>query len=214
MRKTATTLATGLAALACAGFARAHHSGYMYQTTPIWISGAVIRFDLKNPHTIITLEDRSQNGEVRLWAVEGPSQTEIDRMNINDQIPKVGDTIAVCAFPYRSAEEIARDPRIGGGDGSTRRSSPTTDGSSPQFVAGHVIKMTDGEMRFWEPHGFIAECLRGSDANRQAWVDLLNANPRAREYWCKGRRSAAVQANESFIGLVEAIDGSLYEPCK
>jgi len=84
MRKTATTLATGLAALACAGFARAHHSGYMYQTTPIWISGAVIRFDLKNPHTIITLEDRSQNGEVRLWAVEGPSQTEIDRMNIND----------------------------------------------------------------------------------------------------------------------------------
>jgi len=69
-------------------------------------------------------------------------------------------------------------------------------------------------MRFWEPHGFIVECLRGSDANRQAWVDLLNANPRAREYWCKGRRSAAVQANESFIGLVEAIDGSLYEPCK
>ena len=214
MTKTATTLATALAVLACAGSARAHHSGYMYQTTPIWISGAVIRFELKNPHTIITLEDRSQNGEVRLWAVEGPSQTEVDRMNINDQVPKVGDTIEVCAFPYRSPEEIARDQRISGGDGSTRRSSAASDGSSPQFVAGHVLVMPDGEMRFWEPHGVIVECLRSSGDKRQAWVDLLNASPRAREHWCGGRRSAVVQSNESFLGLVEAIDGSLYEPCK
>lgn len=62
MRKAASTLAAGLAALACSGSARAHHSGYMYQTTPIWIDGTVTRLELKKPHTITTLEDRSEDG--------------------------------------------------------------------------------------------------------------------------------------------------------
>jgi hypothetical protein len=131
------SMAHGLAALACAGSLQAHHSGFMYQTTPLWISGEVIRFEHKNPHTIMTLEERSEDGQARLWAVEGPPQTALDRTGgIFADAPKVGDTIKVCAFPYRPAEEIARDPRIWGGpDVSARRSSPATDGSSPQFVA-------------------------------------------------------------------------------
>jgi hypothetical protein len=186
----------------------------MYQTTPIWISGAVIRLELRNPHTIITLEDRSQDGQVRLWAVEGPSQTEVDRRSIDEQVPKVGDTIKVCAFPYRPAEEIARDPRIRGGDISARRSSPTIDGSSPQFVAGHVIVMPDGEMKSWEPHGIISECMRSSDDKRQAWLDFLNANPRVRDAWCGQRGYAVVQSNASLREFVEEINSSLDEPCK
>ncbi len=211
--KTRAILAVGLAALACARSARAHHTYLSYQTTPIWISGAVTSVELKDPHTIITLEDRTQDGQVRLWGVEGPSQTAIDRMGVNEHVPKVGDTIQVCAFPYRSAEEIARDPRIVWGEGSARRLPPPIDGSSPQLVAGHVIVMPDGEMQPWEPHGVISACMRGSDDTRPAWVDFLNANPKAREQWCS-QREGAVQSNASLRGFVEAISTSLYEPCK
>jgi len=212
MSKTAATLAAGLAALACAGSVRAHHTYLAYQTTAIWIQGAVTGVELKNPHTIITLEDRNQDGQVRAWAVEGPSQTAIDRMGINEQVPKVGDIIQVCAFPYRSAEEIARDPRIVWGDGSARLSPPPMDGSSPQLVSGHVIVMPDGRMTLWGS-GTISACMRGSDDTRPAWVDFLNANPRAREPWCR-QREGAVQSNASLRDFVEAINSSLDEPCK
>src|SRR6185503_17231451 len=103
----------GFAALACAGSVQAHHSHLDYQTTPIWISGTVTRFELKNPHAITTLEGRSENGQALVWTVEGPSQTELDRRKGSEEyLPKVGDTLAVCAYPYRPVEEIASDPRL------------------------------------------------------------------------------------------------------
>ena len=103
----------GLAALACAGSVQAHHTHYVYQTTPIWISGTVTRFELKNPHAITTLEGRSENGQVLAWTVEGPSQTELDRRGgSGEYLPKVGDTLEVCAYAYRTAEPAARDSRL------------------------------------------------------------------------------------------------------
>jgi len=187
----------------------------MYQTTPIWISGTVIRLELKNPHSIVTLEDRSQDGQVRLWAVEGPPQTEVDRTSVDEPVPKVGGTIKVCAFPYRSAEEIARDERIRGGpDVSTWLSSRTIEGSSPRFVAGHVILMPGGEMKLWEIHGIMSECMRGADDKRQGWLDFLNANPRVRDLWCGQRRYEVVQSNASLREFVEEINSSLAAPCK
>ena len=212
MSKTAATLAAGLAALAYASSVRAHHTYLAYQTTAIWIHGAVTGVELKNPHTIITLEDRNQDGQVRLWAVEGPSQTAIDRMGVHEQVPKVGDAIQVCAFPYRPWEEIASDPRIVWGDDSARRSPPPIYNSSSQFVSGHVIVMPDGRMKLWGS-GTISACMRGSDDTRPAWVDFLNANPKAREPWCK-QREGAVQSNALLRDFVEAVNSSLYEPCK
>ena len=210
MSKTAATLAAGLAALACAGSARAHHSGLMYQTTPTWISGTVIYVELRDPHTVITWEDSRQGGNVGLWAVEGPARAEVDRRSSSEQLPKVGDTVTVCAFPYRSAEEIANDSRILKGDPSTKRSSP----ASSQPVAGHVIVMPDGEMKFWEPHGVTSECMRGAADKRKAWLDSLNANPTRRESWCGQWRYAVGQANSALKKFVEEINSSLDEPCR
>ena len=216
--RTRVAVATGFAALTCAGSVLAHHSGYMYQTTPIWINGTVTRFELKNPHTITTIEGRSENGQVLVWAVEGPSQTGLDRRSgSGEYVPKVGDTLEVCAFPYKPAEEIARDTRLSPPlDDSGRRwlSSSTTDGSSPRFVAGHVLVMPNGDRRVWEPHGIISECMRSSNDQRQSWIELLNANPEARKFWCDQRGYAAVQSNASLREFVDEIDNSLAEPCK
>jgi uncharacterized protein DUF6152 len=214
MRKAAATLAAGLAALACSGSARAHHSGYVYQTTPIWISGEVVRFEPKSPHTITTLEARSEDGQVRVWAVEGPPR----RSGSGEYAPKVGDTLEVCAFPYKPVEEIARDSRLVPSlDDSVRRrlEGTTTEGASPRFLAGYVLATPDGEMRLWEPHGFISECIRSSNDPRQVWLAFLNATPRAHELWCtEQRRYAAIQSNASFRELVEELNGLLDDPCK
>ena len=211
MKTTAAFALVGLA-LACADSVLAHHSGYMYQTTPIWISGAVIRFEPNRPHTIMTLEDRSEDGQVRLWAVEGPPQPAPGSAG-GGEAPRVGDTIEVCAFPYRPAEEIARDGRIWGGNVAPRRSPPIRDGSSAQLVAGHVLVMPDGEMRSWEPHGLIGECIRSSNGERPPWIDFLNASTRARELWCEQRRYVPVRSNAPLRDLVEEINSLLDNPC-
>jgi hypothetical protein len=221
----------GLAAFACAGSVRAHHSHLLYQTTPVWISGTVTHFELTNPHAITTLEGKSENGQVLVWTVEGPSQTGLDRRSggvltadgdyqirrSDEYLPKVGDTLEVCAYPYRSAEEIARDSRLPEWklDGSFRRwlESSTTEGSSPRVVLGHMLVTTGGAMRVWEPYGLISECMRNSNDRRQSWIELLNANPEARNFWCDQKGSAAIQSNASLKGFVDEIDVLLAEPC-
>ena len=215
MRSRAATIAAALA-LVCAGSVRAHHSGYVYQTTPIWIAGTVTRFELKNPHTITTIEARSEDGQVRVWAVEGPAQTQLDRGYSGGYVPKIGDTLKVCAFPYRPVDEIARDTRLTPSlDDSVRRrlEATTTDGASPRLIEGHVLVMPDGGMRSWDPHGILAECVRTSNDAKQPWVDFLNTSSRARELWCQQRRYEAVQSNAPLRELVEEINGQLESPC-
>ena len=219
MKTTASSGLAGVAALVCAGSVLAHHSGYMYQTTPIWITGSVTRFELKNPHTITTLEARSEDGQVRLWAVEGPPQTALGRRSGDGEyVPKVGDTLEVCAFPYRPVDEIARDTRLVPSlDVSVRErlERTTTEGTSPRFVAGYVLTTSDGEMRLWEPHGFISECIRSSNDQRQRGLDFLPAHPRAHELLCsEQRRYAAIQSNASFLELVGEINRLLDNPCE
>jgi hypothetical protein len=214
MRKLLAVCSGTLVAIACAGSVLAHHSGYVYQTTPIWINGSVTRFELKNPHTITTVEARTEDGQARLWAVEGPPQTALDRRGGSGAyVPKVGDAIAICAFPYRPAEEIARDSRIVGSFDVSALSSRTADGASPRFVAGHVLVTSDGAMHLWEPHGFISECIRSSHDPRESWAEFLNANAQARASFCGQRRNAHVQSDASLKELVEEVGRALDDPC-
>jgi hypothetical protein len=208
----------------------------MYATTPLWIKGKVIRFDHVNPHTIITLEDRSdEDGQVRRWAVEGPSQAQLDRRSVDADVrgsavaqgstgesrtdrtglyvPKVGEEIEFCAFPYKSPAELSR--LFPDADFSRRRSPPAADGSTLQFVAGHVMVTPDGQKHMWEPHGAISECMRSSaDQQRQSWLDFLNSNARARELWCEQRKYAFIQSSPSSREFVEEIDRLLDDPCR
>jgi len=211
MNKTATWTAA-ISALAWAGSLQAHHSGYMYETTPTWVKGTVVRFEHVNPHTITTLEQRSEDGRVHRWAVEGPGEFQLDRLGLSVNVPKVGDIIEVCAFPYKPAAELSR--MFPGVDFSARRTSPGTDDSSPQFVAGHVMVKPDGKKLLWEPHGMISECIRSSDDQRQSWLDFVNSNPRVRQAWCEQRGYAHVQSTASLRELVGEINSLIDSPCE
>lgn len=209
-RATASSLA-GLAALVCATALQAHHSGYMYETTPIWIAGTVVAVENVSPHSVIRLEDKSGNGAVRRWAVEGPANWQLERMGMTGEVPRVGEVLEFCAFPYRSPEELSRI--FPGVDFSARRAARPADGSSPQYVAGHVMVKADGEKTSWEPHGVLAECMLSSDEPQRSWLDFLNANAHAHDAWCGQRRSARTQSSAALKDLVEEIDGLLDNPC-
>jgi hypothetical protein len=197
----AMTWTVAIATLASVGAVQAHHTGSMYEQSPIWIKGTVVRFDRTNPHSIITLEDRGDNGEVRRWAVEGPAQFQLDRMGIAENFPRVGDVLEFCSFPYKP-EHLAR----------FRSQDP--DGVPRQLIEGHVMVLSDGQKQFWDPHGLISACIVSSDDPRQSWLDFLNSNPRAREAWCQQRGWPATQSTASSRELVEEIDRSIDMPCE
>ncbi|HEX5046031.1 MAG TPA: DUF6152 family protein [Gammaproteobacteria bacterium] len=217
MRSRPATTAAALA-LVCAGSVQAHHSHLGYQTTPIWISGTVTRFELKNPHAITTLEGRTENGQVVVWTVEGPSQTELNRRGGSDEyLPKVGDTLEVCAYPYRPVAEIASDPRLVPylDDSILRRLEATTaEGASPRLILGHLLLATGGAMRVWEPYGSIGECMRSSHEPRESWIEKLNANREARKIWCDQRGRDATQSNAALTEFVEQTNALLVDPCQ
>jgi hypothetical protein len=194
-------MCAAIATLAVAGAVQAHHSGSMYEQSPIWIKGTVVRFDRTNPHSITTLEYPSEDGQVRRWAVEGPAQFQLDRMGIAEDFPRVGAVLEFCAFPYKP-EHLARFR------------SQDSDGVPRQLIEGHVMVMSDGQKELWDPHGVITACIQSSDAPWPSWLDFLNSNRRAREAWCQQRAYAANQSTTSSRELVETISGSIEKPCE
>jgi uncharacterized protein DUF6152 len=196
----ALTWIAAVAMLASVAGVHAHHTGSMYEQSPIWIKGTVVRFDRTNPHSIVTLEDRSEHGQVRRWAVEGPAQFQLDRMGIAEDFPRVGAALEFCAFPYKP-EHLAR------------LRSQDSDGVPRQLIEGHVMVTSDGQKELWDPHGVISACIQSSDEAWPSWLDFLNSNARAREAWCQQRAYSANQA-QTLRELVDAITGSIEKPCE
>ena len=191
----------------CGAPPQAHHSGYMYETTPTWVKGTVVRFERINPHSVVTLEDRSDDGQVRRWAVEGPPRNALDRRSVAEDFPRVGDTLQFCAFAYKSAEELSS--RWPGVDFSWR-SKAGTDGS-PLRVAGHVMVTADGTKVFWEPHGLLSECVRSSAEPRPAWLAFLSANAQA---WCAQRGRPEQWTTAASRDLMAELDAQIGNPCE
>ena len=211
MNRATRVWAGALIVLACVGTVRAHHSGSMYDTAPVWITGRVVAFEPSNPHTVTMLEATSADGQPSRWAIEGPGQSQLGRMNAGMDVPAVGQVITVCAFPYRSVEELSR--MFPEADFSSSRVLQGTDGSSPRYVAGHVMLMPDGEWRLWEPHGLISACVLSSGIPRESWVGFLSTNDRARRLWCEQRRYSHVRSTASLQALVEELNSAIADPC-
>src|SRR5262245_31678860 len=104
-----TAIATvALAALACAGSLGAHHSiSTVDITTPVWIKGTVVRYEIGNPHTMIELDEKTAEGQTVRWTLDGPFPGRIQRMHVDATLLKLGDAIEVCGFHYKS-QRLAR----------------------------------------------------------------------------------------------------------
>lgn len=211
MNRTIALSAAASIALAIGGSVLAHHSGLMYQTTAIWVEGTVTRFDNINPHSVTTLEQTDADGEVALWAIEGPPQIRLGRLGGEQAAALIGQRIKVCAFPYRSAEELAE--MFPDANFSERVLTNIGDEATARYVAGHVIVTEDGEFRSWEPHGTISECIRISDEPTQLWVDFVNSGAQIRQAWCTQRGYTHVRSSESLMAVVDQIDALIDNPC-
>lgn len=95
----------GLAAAAfvvCVGTsASAHHSHGQYAETWKDITGVVKEIHFITPHSWVYIEVKEGNGEPRLWALEATNRAGLEKMGIDRNYVKPGDTIKARCNPLR-----------------------------------------------------------------------------------------------------------------
>jgi uncharacterized protein DUF6152 len=155
MKKMRATLAA-IAVLASAGSLAAHHSLAQFDTaTPVRVKGRVVSFERVNPHSIIFLDQTTQDGQIQRWAVDGPGPNQLDRMGVEKDILKAGDVIEVCGFVTKEGISSQRTLQ--------KSASVSLNSSTPNMAGralnGHLLVMPDGKRRFWSDYGHLEKCL-------------------------------------------------------
>jgi hypothetical protein len=142
MKRLATAWIVAVAVLSSSDPLRAHHSLVQFETTtPLWVKGTVVRFDLVNPHVRFFLDQRRADGQMQRWVVDGPPSNNLARMGIGPDFLKAGDVVEVCGFVLK--EEFASNPNA----------------SSGRVLSGHLLVMPGGERRYWSDYGVLHKCL-------------------------------------------------------
>jgi hypothetical protein len=201
MNRTLTAGVVAVGVLAGGTSLLAHHSITMFELgAAIWVKGTVTRYEPINPHVIFALEERTTDGRVQRWTVEGPSLVRLGRLGAGENFLKVGDVVEVCGFPPK--KEF-----VGPTTGDVRRYP-----SAGNVVHGHVLVMPDGRMRSWGTYGKLDNCVRPSD-RAQAWVEFLNREPLARDSWCASTRVFVKVASTAPKALVDEIDRGTTPRC-
>jgi hypothetical protein len=102
---------TGLCVAVClfllCGPAFAHHGGAAYDNAnPMTLKGTVKEFHFIQPHPLIALEVKDENGSVVEWSIEMTAPNHLVRYGWNGKKLKPGDEITVTGSPARNGLKV------------------------------------------------------------------------------------------------------------
>jgi hypothetical protein len=82
----------------------AHHSNPLYfdMTKPMTLEGKIVRVEWINPHALLFLESKSDNGEPETWILQGASLGNVARRPGLKERLLVGVSIAARVYPPRN----------------------------------------------------------------------------------------------------------------
>jgi hypothetical protein len=137
-----------VAALVSAEPLAAHHSLASFDTTtPIRLKGTILRFHEINPHSFLYIEVTGEDGQVRRWAVEGPSNFQIKRMGLATDALKPGMTVEVCGYAPKETTiwQIAS-------------TAPGAVNLSGRLLDAEMLVLADGKEQSWGDYG-VHKCF-------------------------------------------------------
>jgi hypothetical protein len=99
-------LAWGLASLAAAGSAAAHHSfaAAFDLTKPVTVQGTIVQVRLENPHSWFFL-DVTRDGKVERWAFEAGTPSGMIRNGFKPGVIKKGVNVTIKGFHARDQSQ-------------------------------------------------------------------------------------------------------------
>jgi hypothetical protein len=83
----------------------AHHAQapFFDQERTVEFRGTVVRWIVRNPHPVLEVETRNDNGETVVWAVQFAPATVLSKRGWTDQTFKPGDAVVATGHPSRAA---------------------------------------------------------------------------------------------------------------
>jgi hypothetical protein len=101
----------------------------------------VVQVHLINPHSIVYIEEARADGQIRRWAVEGPSALQLRRQQLVTVL-KPGDAIEVCGYVPKEALMW----QVTSGD-------PQAASLSGRLITAELLVLQDGKERSWGDYG-------------------------------------------------------------
>jgi hypothetical protein len=109
----------GLVSAAVPAFA--HHSWPVNMEKLVTLKGTVMAFAWENPHPMITLEVRTDDGKTETWQVGGPAINRMEANGWTKGTVKPGDVITGSGYQFSDGQKIIRLERIVMADGKEFR---------------------------------------------------------------------------------------------
>jgi hypothetical protein len=95
----------------------AHHSWPVNRDKLVTVKGTVMEFAWENPHPMITLEVRADDGKAETWKIGGPALNRMEANGWTKTTLKVGDVITGTGYQFSDGQKIIRLERVVFADG-------------------------------------------------------------------------------------------------
>ena len=99
----------------------AHHSWPVDMSKLVTVKGTVTEFAWENPHPMITLEVKNDDGKIEKWTVGGPAITRMEANGWTKGTVKPGDVITGVGYQFTDGQKIVRLERVTLPDGKELR---------------------------------------------------------------------------------------------
>ena len=110
-----------LAVVASAVSLSAHHSWPVNMDKLVTVKGTVMEFAWENPHPMITLEVRTDDGKVEKWLIGGPAINRMEANGWTKTTVKAGDMLTGTGYQFSDGQKILRLDRVVFADGKEMR---------------------------------------------------------------------------------------------
>jgi hypothetical protein len=91
----------------------AHHGTSAYDTTKlVTIKGTVTDYQFNNPHVMISVEAKDDNGKTETWISEANSPNVLTRHGWSRDIIKAGDQITVIGYRPKNGAKTLRLQKV------------------------------------------------------------------------------------------------------
>ncbi|HJZ75377.1 MAG TPA: DUF6152 family protein [Vicinamibacterales bacterium] len=90
----------------------AHHSWPVDMSRLVTVKGTVVEFTWENPHPMITLEVRADDGKAEKWSVGGPAINRMEANGWSKTTVRPGDVITGIGYQYSNGQKIVRLERV------------------------------------------------------------------------------------------------------
>jgi hypothetical protein len=121
MKALLTPVLVVLALVSYAAPLSSHHSWPVSRSQLVTVKGTVTQFEWANPHPMITLEVRTDDGKVEKWLIGGPAINRMEANGWTKATVKPGDVITGTGYQFSDGQKIIRLERIVFADGKEMR---------------------------------------------------------------------------------------------